>query len=609
MQETIGEIVRKLESNYIRGNTKLSKYVDFDMFETINKIDAYLNSKHTTGLKDSQGRKKPFFNIVVSAANIWFRATDIDRKNIKIKASKGKDTIKAFLATVLLQIWMQRERFGTFLNNWGRVLSRYGSAVVKFVEKSDGLHPSVINWQSLIVDPINFDDNVKIEILELTEAELRSREGYDQNVVEELINATKSRETIDKQQKDIRSDYIKLYEVHGKLPLSLITDKDKDAKKFEEQMHVISFVGKRNGRKVEFQDFTLYKGISENPYMITHLIKAEDRTLSIGPVEYLFDAQWMQNHSIKSIKDQLDLASKLIFQTSDTNFVGQNALTAIETGDILIHAINQPLTPINNSSHDITAQQNFMAAWKQMGNEIVGVSEAMLGAMPKSGTAWRQTEALLQENYSLFELMTENKGLHLEDMLREKVLPYFKKTLNNSKEISAILESYDIERIDSKYLKNFSIQKSNDILVEKAINAPDGQLPTPEDQAMLQQSIMQQGKEQMNELGNQRFFKPSEIDSETWKEVLKGMEWDLEIDITGENKDYQSIATTLNTALQVVANPNYAQNKQAQMIVGKILSATGQLSPLEMSQFNTTNPVLPGGGSVAGVETLSAVTR
>jgi hypothetical protein len=45
----------------------------------------------------------------------------------------------------------------------------------------------------------------------------------------------------------------------------------------------------------------------KDPYMITHLIEEDGRTLSIGAVEYLFDAQWMQNHTVKNMKDLLDL--------------------------------------------------------------------------------------------------------------------------------------------------------------------------------------------------------------------------------------------------------------------------------------------------------------
>ena len=88
MENNLGALVRDLEQNFISGTTKISKHVDVSLNENIERIEAYLNSKHTTGEYDSMGREKPFFNIVRAAVNVWFRATDIDRKDIMIKPTK-----------------------------------------------------------------------------------------------------------------------------------------------------------------------------------------------------------------------------------------------------------------------------------------------------------------------------------------------------------------------------------------------------------------------------------------------------------------------------------------------------------------------------------------
>lgn len=595
------ELVRKTEDEYTRGGVTISEHVVFDIYETINTIEAYLNSKHTSGETDSLGREKPFFNIVVSAANIWQRATDIDRKNIKIKATKSKDIIDAFLANIHVQAWMTKIKFGQFLNEWGRVLARYGSAVTKWIEKDGQLVPSVIAWNRLICDPIDFENNPKIEVLELTEAQLRMNKSYDKDVVNSLCDAKVARETIDRRRKDNKSDYIKLYEVHGNLPLSYLTGKEEDKDEYVQQMHVVSFVASRERGK--YDNFTLYSGREKkDPYKISHLIKEDGRTLAIGAVEHLFQSQWMANHTAKAIKDQLDLSSKLFFQTPDVNFTGQNAISNIENGDIMIHAINMPLTQVNNGSHDITSLQNFNTMWKSLGNEITGVSEAMLGVAPKSGTAWRQTEALLQESYSLFELMTENKGLEIEDMFREYILPFIKKNMDTGEEISATLEQYDIDWLDSKYIKNRAIIESKKVIKSKVLA---GEAVSLEDQSSLIQDAENGLQESLKDLGNTRFFKPSDIDGKTWKEQFKNLEWDVEVDVTGENKDYQSALATFNTALQVVMNPAYSQNKEAQLIVSKILNATGQISPIELSALrsNMNNPApVALGGSVSGAQ-------
>lgn len=603
-RQSVGELVRKMESEYINGSTRLSRYVNHSLYETLEKIDAYMNSVHTSGAKDALGRDKPFFDIVTAAVNVWYRATDIDRSHIKVRATKSHDWVNSFVATVLLQDWMRRERFGVFLNEWGRVLARYGSAVYKVINNSTGLHIAVVPWNRLICDPVDFENNPKIELIELTEAELRQRittHFYDKEAVEDLVHAsTTSRKDKANNHKDNRSDYYKLYEVHGLLPLSLITSKDADKDTYVQQMHVISFVGDRKGRKTEYEDFTLISGTEENdPYTITHLIKEDGRTLARGAPERLFEAQWMQNHTAKQIKDQLDLASKLIFQTADENFVGRNVISDIETGDVFVHSPNAPLTKVDNSSHDITGLQNYAVAWKQLGNEITGISEAMLGVSPKSGTAWRQTEAVLAESHSLFELMTENKGLALEDLLRSAVIPHLKrKLLRNTDEVGSILDSHSITQIDSVFVPIEAVRRYNERTEEgirSFISGDSETLPTPFDSTSEEQGV----RADLSKLGNQRFFTPDTLGEIDWATALKDLEWELEVDITGEAKNVQESLQTLNTALQVVINPAYSQSKQAQMIVGKILEATGAMSPLEIMSMPIPQPMqsAPASGS------------
>lgn len=593
-EQSVATIVRRLEQDFISGTgTLMSDYVRTDLYTDINTIYAYLNSKHVSGAVDSLGREKPFFNIVLAARNVWFRATDIDRKDIILTPTKEKDIVGAFLLSVHLQDWMRKENFGKFLNTWGLELAGFNSAVTKFTEKDGRLIPSVIPWSRLIVDQVNFADNLKIEILELTEAQLYEK-GYDADVIESMIDAAKARETTKKEKKDNKNSYYKIYEVHGKLPLSYLTNKEKDDDIFVQQMHVISYMA--SNVKGEFDEFTLYKGREEkDPYMLTSLLPATDGSISLdGSVKNLFDAQWMVNHSAKAIKDQLDLASKLIFQTADGNFVGQNALFAIESGDILVHELNKPLTQVNNNSHDITSLQNFGAQWKQLSAEINGISDAMLGVAPKAGSAWRQTEALLQESHSLFEIMTENKGLALEEMLRIHIIPFIMKKMNNNKQVTATLDIHGIKQIEKRFIKNQAIINSNKQIIDTVLS---GQIAEQPDMAQMQADV--QG--QLNEQGNKRFFAPS--DMKTWKDEFKGLETDIEIHITGEQQDKQAMFSTLNTALVAVTNPNFANNPKAQFIVDKILTATGHISPVELSSITelqqATQQSVPSGGKVA----------
>jgi hypothetical protein len=596
--KSVCEIVREAESNYTTGTTKTGKYVELSVYENNEKIDAYINSQFTGGKFDSLGREKPFFNIVIAARNIWYRATDIDRKQIKLKATKMKKYIETLLANVVLQDWMRRINFGSFLNEWGRVLATYGSAMTKFVEKDGMLYASVIPWNRLIVDSVDVDNDVKIEVLELTPAQLRKNKSYNQEIVKNLIESVSSRENLDGTKKDTKNHFIKVYEVHGELSLSVlkrsqgIEPQEGDEEKFTQQMHAVSFVAKK-GEAGKFEDFTLYSGKEEkDPYMITHLIKEDGRATGIGAVEHLFEAQWMVNHTAKQIKDQLDLASKLIFQTADTSFQGRNVLTDIETGDIFIHTVGNPLTAINNKA-DITALQGYQSQWQALSNEITGISEAMRGEV-KSGTAWRQTEALLQESHSLFELMTQNKGLHIEDMMREYVLPFVKKKLDTSEEVSAILDEIGVTQIDSIYIPNKATKIVNKKIIDSVLN--DKEPISPMEQMAMTQEEIGGIKENLSKFGNQRFFKPSEISDKTWKEVFKELEWDVEVDVVNESMDTNTIVTTLTTVLQTLANPAtqaVLQTPEGKLTFNKIMETVGVISPIQMSQLSAGKALTP----------------
>jgi hypothetical protein len=588
MKETLHETIREAEDNYLHGYVQIGEYVEWDMHNTLETIDAYLNSKHISGEVDSLGRDKPFFNIVTAAANIWYRATDIDRKDIRILPDVSTNTALAFIATVHLQNWMKESRFGVFLNEWGRTLARYGSAVCKFVEKDGELTASVIPWNRMIVDPIDFDALPRIEKFYMTPAQLRKMEMYDQEVVERLIDSVReNRETLDGQNKDNQAKFIELYEVHGELPVALLKDEPMDEsdetwERYSQQMHVVTFTEVKSG---EYQDFTLFRGKeAKDPYMLTHLIPEDGRTLAIGAVEHLFQAQWMVNHSMKNMKDTLDLASKLVFQTSDSTFLGRNVLTAIETGDIFIHKTNEPITRLANDKPDISASQNFSQIWQTIAQEITSTPDAIRGNTMPSGTPFSLAAYSGGQANSLFEMMTENKGLSIEDMMRTHILPHLKKRMDTADEIVATLDENMITELDAMYVPREAMRRYNEEAKKQMI---EGSIPSP-----YQADVMQgQVREEMATLGNKRFFKPDEIEETTWKQALKDFEMKAVVEVTNENNDKQAVLQTLATLYTATAATDPVK---ANVILARILTETGVFSPIQMNMARNTAPATGG---------------
>lgn len=578
--ETALEIIRKQEQDYINSETTISEYVKFSPKENVDKVEAYLNSQHISGSTDSLGREKPFFNIVTAAANIWYRATDIDRANIRIKATKSSNHTTALLADVKSKEWMRKSGFGVWLNDWGRTLSRYGSAVSKFVEKDGELVATVVPWNRLIVDAIEFYGNPVIEKHYYTPAQLRKNPLFDRDEVEALIEgALQSRETMGKQNQDNKAEYIEVYELHGEFEKEMLTGKESDSEVYVQQVHICAFT---NGEKTgEYNDYCLYKGQEKNPYHITHLIKEDGRVMAIGAVEHLFEAQWMVNHNEKAIKDQLELASKLIFQTSDPAYQGKNT-GDLDTGSILYHEANQPLTQLQNNSHDIVSLQNNKTDWRGQATEASSTPDALRGTTPPSGTALGTVQITTAQGLSLFELMTENKGLALEDIWRQFVIPYLKKQLNTKDEIVAILDDIGVKQIDQLYIPNQAkkrlaeqYKKELKAFLESPIDGAAPEMTQP-DQASAEAQVTNE----MKSLGNKRYFKPDELDEKTWKDVFKDFEWDVEVEVTNEQSDKQANLATLNTVLQTLAGMGDLEN--AKLVLAKILEETGTFSPMEL---------------------------
>ncbi len=604
----------------------------WSMHDTIETIDAYLNSKHTSGLTDSLGREKPFFNIVTSAVSIWWRATDIDRKDIRFIPQKCSSVVLAFIASVLLQKWMDENDFGSFLNQWGRSLARYGSSVPKFVEKDNDLKATIIPWNRLIPDPIDFNSIPHIEKFYKTPAQLRNMAtpghpdyaGYDMDAANNFIEAVSTRKTLDKQAQDFQPNFIEGYEVHGLLEDELLQDEpdltlEPDEVNYVQQMHAVGYY--LTEKEGDYADFTLYKGKEAiDPYEITHLIEEDGRTLSIGAVEYLFDAQWMQNHTMKQWKDQLDLSSKLIFQTADQTFVGRNVLSSIETGDVLIHSVNMPVELVPNGGHDITNLQAFGQEWNRLAQDVTSTPDAMRGITLPSATAYRQAALLSQAANSFFEIMTENKGLALERLFRKYVIPHLQKQLKNKDEIVGILDDAGIKEIDSYYIPRQAIKNYNDRtitqLFDNAQKVANGDIagPLPAFDQNQEQAMVQQ---QLGPLGNKRFFKPDELDEQTWAELLGDFEWDnIKVEVTNENSDKQAVLQTLTTVLQTIAtNPMILNDPNAKMVFAKILEETATVSPLELaattpSQPQTLSPAAPAPpGAAAPANVLPARER
>jgi hypothetical protein len=244
-----------------------------------------------------------------------------------------------------------------------------------------------------------------------------------------------------------------------------------------------------------------------------------------------------------------------------------------------------PLTQIANNSHDISSIQNFAAQWQNLAKEITSTPDSIAGNTMPSGTAYRQVAILNQESHSLFEQMLETKGLYLEDILREYIIPFLKKQMDTTDEIVATLDDQGITQFDALFVPNEARKIINQRIKKQVLS---GQIANDIDVQTIETGI----KEGLSKLGGERYIKPSKIPSKTWKNIFKDFEWTVDVEVTPENTDKEVVLSTLSTVLQsVMSNPMILQDPNGKMLFNQILSETGRFSPLQLSQVSAQPPV------------------
>lgn len=578
--ESLHSMVERQVTNYPTQDVTITDAYRFNQYQNLQQIENFSHSQYASGQLDGNGNPKPFFNITTAKKNIAIRATDIDRKDIQMKTTDSDEEFRSFVATKFNRTLMNKMKFNEYLNSWGERLPKYGSCVTKVVRRGKTLEIKVVDWFTLVCDPVKFDSAPVIEKISLTPSELRlkQKDGWDSQIIEDLIENYRS------SRKDIRGneiyadpDFITVFEVHGNLPLSYLKDKPskKDETEYTQQMQVIA-IGKNESDQIK--EFTLYKGKeSKNPYSISHWEQADGRTLGVGVVEAMFQPQIWYNYNALLAKKQLDLASTTILQTMDRDLTAKNVLTNMQSGDFLVHAPQGDVTPINFAPQGVAALQASNEVINRLAESITSTPDGIQGNTPPSGTAFRTVAMLNTEAHSYFDYITENKGNYIESLYREYVIPFIASQLSTSDEIVAVLSSEEIEWFDNE-VANMAVTEE----LKKQTIAGNIVSPIQLDQ------LRQQKLSQLKKTGAKRYLNSGKG---TWKDYFKDYEWECEINITGESQDKKAALDTLSTALQMVAaNPGILQNPTTKMLFMKLIDLSGVVSSLEIEGAAASAP-------------------
>lgn len=530
----------------------------FNMKDTIRRIELYRASKFESGDWDSQGNRKYFFNVINPQCGNATKNIDLDRRNIRVRALRAKDRVKAMLYNDELKDWMKKESFGQILNKVSENLPIYGSVVLKKVGKMVMFRP----LRYLIFDPAvsNSPNNYDIQSPYLidkhtyTASEIQSmiKNGWDRTEVERLINKMRS----------MRLKEITVFEQYVEVPNEEL---DLEGDDWSMSLSYIAYLSEpkknKNDKEIEADYFILYKSkVDKIPYKKLDFLTVEGRALGLGISEMLFPLQERRNEMGNQKAESMRLSSKTVFQTRDKTIEG-NILTETLNGDIL--KVNSELTRVDVAERNLGAFQQEEGNIRQDIRDNANAQEILTGEALPSRTPFRLA-VLQQENASkLFDFIRENMGMFYEEVITEWTVPEFEKSVNKEH----IFETYSKETIRALVEENTNYRINQAIKKYVMIN---GEYPREEDVQALKDSIT-------SNTPDSKFVKIIES-------YYKNFDKDLDIDITGEKHDTAQRVETMNNMLQLLAqNPQIMQDPQLKRMLEEIASETG----IEPSVFST----------------------
>lgn len=534
------------------GNIQIIDGLTYNPKETFKKVIYYTESKYISGSKDHRGKEKPFYNIVNFRVNVATRATDIDTKDIQIIADEPQFMPMSFLLQKEVYNWMKDSNYAKSLNQMGATRAKYGEVLVKrCIEKEDGeeeIYIDVVDWRNVIVDP-NDPDDLVIEKHYMSDMELSEKSDVWDNVNDAIDLARKSED-----------GKLEVLEVTGYIPESM-SPEGGDEYKFPIQKFFIYMKGKgkNTSTSILFHEF-----LDEFPYKSLSWEKINGR-LGRGIVEDGFEAQRWVNDAVVKEKEAMELGSKVIFKTTDTN-IQNNVLSEVDNGDIIKITQGSDLSLVNTITNALPEYRQLIQAWDSQLEKTTSTFNAVTGETMPSGTAYRTTAILNQEATSMFDYRREEMGIFQVEIFTDWIIPFLLKKFNKAHILAGEFTAEELVAIDDSFSNYEATKKMKEsILTGKPVYAED------------YEKLVKETKDLLSKSKDKRFLDIPKGQYQNWKPKVT-------ILTTGEQKNKAVILESLNNVLMTAAKaPQVLTDPTLSKVFAKILEVSGSgISPISL---------------------------
>ena len=359
MAKDIFDFITQEEVAYQTLPIAVAENYEWNMAKHVNTTTLYKNSQYLSG-KDED---KPFKNIIRPILNLQYRSEGFDVKDIVLFVNDSEKYFMSFLVKKFHEKWARENKIDTFIDKMVESYVDYGGALVKNV---NDVKPEVVPLQSIAfcdqTDILSGAIGIKHffapdQLMDMASKGWGNPKHGATASLSEIITLAqdyKIDNSQDKKKSKTPGKYIEVYEVHGMFPdewlenpneteIGETLDQENAEKTYTRQIHIVTFLKDSNNNK---KGITIFKGKeSESIFKLILRDEIYGRALGFGGAEELFEPQVWINYDVIRMKGMLDIASKVIYQTSDSAFANRNKTSDLENGEYPHHRGRQDDRP------------------------------------------------------------------------------------------------------------------------------------------------------------------------------------------------------------------------------------------------------------------------
>lgn len=530
-------------------NVVLFDGFEFNMPETIEKIELYQASKFESGDEDSLGYKKYFMNILNPMVENAAKNIDIDRSNIVVRPDKVKYRIPAMVYNDKLKWYMEKIGFGTTLNDIILNAPAYGSVVLKKVKGEIKEVPLL----DLMFDPAvsnikkKFDINSNF-VIEQHFMDIGEVDAMKWKWIKSSIDAIDERVYKIMAQGPSQVPNIRVLEGYAVLPNNMFKA---NATGYDDYLVYFTYDSDEESNPLGLYKVLYYQAGVKPPYKKFDYKTLRGRALGRGLIEAGFDVQERVNELENSVASHMRTQSKTTYQTRDKN-IAENLLTDTLDGEIL--KVNSEISLVPTEKRDMAdfnAERNYL---EQINRSNSNAPEVLTGDTMPSDTPFRTVQQLSVSGGKFFDMVRENMSLFLNEVFTEWLLPQFEKEILSTNEIDLMdmdlwmeLAQYEVQsRIEEGVFRMF---KST------------GNLPTQQDIEKVRQDLLKKVSKNPMLSIDDKFFK---------------FDKNLYIDISGERSKVQrNVESKINALTTISNNPMILQDPSVYNLFMSIMEDVG----------------------------------